>query len=671
MQQQTHFSLTLDRNSDTMGDSRIVVISILMIIISFLMICAIVTMSHSSSHTTIVSSGWVAVIGASFIFGATGIPMKACGVEDSDKDPLIFSLYSTFGIIIVNFPVLVYLLATNQFKFYPWAILGSLDIIVITYLAFIAVRETGYAKAPAIWCSVGMITSFIQGLLLFHEPIHIVSYEVTAIALLIIGVVTVNFCQSEQQSTHEVQSSLDHWLSPLSEWSTVSVDDLTAHDDHSAAAAIHAGIELNSIRRHITSSSSSSSSGKMNRPPLLDSHHSKYPASSSIMGLMSSSSSSSGRASHHHHHHQYHHEWNLVAVTDDSLVDPIGGKQVGVGMDSSSMDIESCTHPQPPHNNSSSNSSSNSSGRLYPIIYNGPSNDSFDSSEHHFRTPPIGAGHSRSRPDTASLKDPMKQETRDEDDDDDDDDGGGSDDAETEELSWNPLHAATTTTTIEAADSSRRIASSPCCQYELSMSIDGSSSSRISNSSSSSSMIINFEESDGTYDQSSRHSIAALLSPPITTPIIPIIIIIPSNIEIMGIRIPLYGVGVCVLMGVCDGSLMAPFKLSRATTIEDILCYLASFCLGSMLVAPAILLMYYLYIYKREVDNYYYHTSSSSSSSSSAAAVPSYSAFEQSLAIMAKKMGASPTLGTMMGILWASGNFMSVHATYYLGRLGA
>ena len=58
-------------------------------------------------------------------------------------------------------------------------------------------------------------------------------------------------------------------------------------------------------------------------------------------------------------------------------------------------------------------------------------------------------------------------------------------------------------------------------------------------------------------------------------------------------------------------------------------------------------------------------------SSSSAAAVPSYSAFEQSLAIMAKKMGASPTLGTMMGILWASGNFMSVHATYYLGRLGA
>ena len=130
-------------------------------------------------------------------------------------------------------------------------------------------------------------------------------------------------------------------------------------------------------------------------------------------------------------------------------------------------------------------------------------------------------------------------------------------------------------------------------------------------------------------------------------------------------------------MGVCDGSLMAPFKLSRATTIEDILCYLASFCLGSMIVAPVILLMYYLYIYKREVDNYHNHSNSSSVSQQqsqsithlhSIAPIVSYSAFEQSLAIMAKKMGASPILGTMMGILWASGNFMSVHATYYLGK---
>ena len=629
------------------------VISVLMIIISFFMIVSIVAMSHSSSHTTIASSGWVAVIGASFIFGATGIPMKACGVEDSDKDPLIFSLYSTFGIIIVNFPVLVYLLATNHFKFYPWAILGSLDIIMITYLAFIAVRETGYAKAPAMWCSVGMITSFIQGLLLFHEPIHVVSYEVTAIVLLIVGVVTVNFCQSEQQLTaHEEQSSLEHWL-PLSEWSSVSVDDLTRHDvdDHTSSATVaasHASIELNSIQRH--------SNSKMSRS-LLNGDHSKSPTSSrNILGLMSSSSSYSSTSARTRLQHQHHHEWSLVAVTDDSLAD-----QVGISVDSST---NSCIHS--PLNNSNNNNQANNSSRLYPIIYNGPSNDSFDSSEHHFRTPSItGAGHSRSR---TGAKDPMQHEPSDDNDDDDDHD----DDAGTEELSWNPLHHAS----IEVEDSGRRTASSTCCQHEL---LSTGDSSNCNNSSNISSHIINFELSEGTYDQSSKHnSITAstLHHPPIR---------IPSTIEIIGIHIPMYGVGVCILMGVCDGSLMAPFKLSRATTIEDILCYLASFCLGSMIVAPVILLMYYLYIYKREVDNYHNHSNSSSVSQQqsqsithlhsiapthlhSIAPIVSYSAFEQSLAIMAKKMGASPILGTMMGILWASGNFMSVHATYYLGK---
>jgi len=570
-----------------MGHNRIVVISVLMIVISFIMIGAIVAMSHST-HT--VASGWIAVIGASFIFGATGIPMKACGVEDSDKDPLIFSLYSTFGIIIVNFPVLVYLLATNQFRFLPWAVLGSLDIIVITYLAFIAVRETGYAKAPAMWCSVGMITSFMQGLLLFREPIHIVSYEIAAIALLIVGVVTVNFCQTEQQTLSQEQSSLEHWL-PLSEWSSVSVDDLTSHDvsadttvQSKRRSTVDTSIEISNIRRHAISSGARGG----------DQSRSMSPPSNSVMSLMSRNRNRIGGRT--------NQEWNLVAVTDDSLVDQ-GDR---VGGDTIVTDSNSSHHPH---------------YSLYPI--DGPTNDSFDSSEHHFRTP-VGAGHSRSGVVGASLEDmgpAMQQEPSD-----------------AEELSWNPLHS------IELEDGRRTTDSaSSTCQYELSTSTSSSSSSHINNS-----MIIHFDsDRDQVYDQTSKHSIALIPTN-----------IIPSTIEILGISIPLYGVGVCVLMGVCDGSLMAPFKLSRVETIEDILCYLASFCVGSMIVAPIILLTYYLYIYKKELDDYYHNSHTSSMS---------YSAFEQSLAIMAKKLGASITLGTMMGILWASGNFMSVHATYYLG----
>ena len=95
-----------------------------------------------------VSKGWVAAVGASFVFGSTGIPMKN---NPSGVDPIIFALCSSVGIFLMSVPVTIYLFMSGSFRFIPEALIASADILLINYLAFKAVQILGYAKAPAIW----------------------------------------------------------------------------------------------------------------------------------------------------------------------------------------------------------------------------------------------------------------------------------------------------------------------------------------------------------------------------------------------------------------------------------------------------------------------------------------------------------------------------------------
>ena len=150
-----------------------------------LSICLIALMMTCRSHT-----GWIAVVGASVIFGSTGIPMKSPELLDDNRDensrndsqdnnynvsdknrdgnkdyddeednnPIIFACYTGIGIFIVSIPLLVYFLISSlfqhqtiTFQYNLWAILGSLDIFIINYFAFQAVLLLGYAKAPALW----------------------------------------------------------------------------------------------------------------------------------------------------------------------------------------------------------------------------------------------------------------------------------------------------------------------------------------------------------------------------------------------------------------------------------------------------------------------------------------------------------------------------------------
>jgi glucose uptake protein GlcU len=82
---------------------------------------------------------------------------------------------------------------------------------------------------------------------------------------------------------------------------------------------------------------------------------------------------------------------------------------------------------------------------------------------------------------------------------------------------------------------------------------------------------------------------------------------------------------------------MVPFKLSdpQEGDINDVFRYLVSFGLSSVVIAPVLFLVYCVFVRQGSIPSFHVR----------AALVP----------------------GVSSGVLWAAANFMSVHATFYLG----
>lgn len=93
----------------------------------------------------------------------------------------------------------------------------------------------------------------------------------------------------------------------------------------------------------------------------------------------------------------------------------------------------------------------------------------------------------------------------------------------------------------------------------------------------------------------------------------------------------------CLGVGLCDGTLLVPFKLGNTShnSILHVFRYLASFGISSIMVSPFLFLLYCVILNGRKIPSFHY----------SVAALP----------------------GVSSGVLWAAANFLSVHATFFLG----
>lgn len=93
----------------------------------------------------------------------------------------------------------------------------------------------------------------------------------------------------------------------------------------------------------------------------------------------------------------------------------------------------------------------------------------------------------------------------------------------------------------------------------------------------------------------------------------------------------------CFGVGLCDGTLLVPFKLGSTThnSILHVFRYLASFGISSIMVSPFMFLLYCVILNGRKIPSFHFNV----------AALP----------------------GISSGVLWAAANFLSVHATFFLG----
>jgi Transmembrane family, TMEM144 of transporters len=93
----------------------------------------------------------------------------------------------------------------------------------------------------------------------------------------------------------------------------------------------------------------------------------------------------------------------------------------------------------------------------------------------------------------------------------------------------------------------------------------------------------------------------------------------------------------CFGVGLCDGTLLVPFKLGNTThnSILHVFRYLASFGISSIMVSPFLFLIYCVILNGRKIPSFHFNV----------AALP----------------------GVSSGVLWAAANFLSVHATFFLG----
>ena len=105
----------------------------------------------------------------------------------------------------------------------------------------------------------------------------------------------------------------------------------------------------------------------------------------------------------------------------------------------------------------------------------------------------------------------------------------------------------------------------------------------------------------------------------------------------------LEGITYCLLTGLCDGAIMVPFKLSNIDSVQATFDYIVSFALASSFVAPVMFCVYCICRYFSGVSRV------------------------ENVPIVSFHAKVAFIPGVLSGALWSLANFLSCHATFYLG----
>jgi glucose uptake protein GlcU len=128
--------------------------------------------------------GWMAAAGAALVFGGSSLPAKHPAAAAAGT--LGFQLWVTIGNSALNLMLLLLLNVPIQWSQY--GVVGAAVLTGTQLFAWPAIQRLGAAVGPGIWCGVGMLTSFLWGVFVFHEPFKTPALAVMALVMLVGGV---------------------------------------------------------------------------------------------------------------------------------------------------------------------------------------------------------------------------------------------------------------------------------------------------------------------------------------------------------------------------------------------------------------------------------------------------------------------------------------------------
>ena len=138
--------------------------------------------------------GWVSAVGAIATFGSSSLPAKHPAASAAG---LGFQLWVTLGNFTLN--TLLLLLLGVPLRWEWWGVVGALCLTATQIFAWPAIQALGAAVGPGIWCGIGMVSSFIWGVVIFGETMPSPTLAAGALCGLVVGVAAVATSQAVAQ----------------------------------------------------------------------------------------------------------------------------------------------------------------------------------------------------------------------------------------------------------------------------------------------------------------------------------------------------------------------------------------------------------------------------------------------------------------------------------------
>jgi glucose uptake protein GlcU len=130
--------------------------------------------------------GWVATLGAVFIFGTFGVLIKTKAVQDAAVHSLVFQLYYAAGVVTAC--ISLWAISREPLCISPWGGAFAVCWIGSQFFAYSAISSIGYAVGPAVWGGVTIVVSFTWGCFVFEDPVQSIVGSAFALLVLVLGI---------------------------------------------------------------------------------------------------------------------------------------------------------------------------------------------------------------------------------------------------------------------------------------------------------------------------------------------------------------------------------------------------------------------------------------------------------------------------------------------------